>query len=395
MTALPRRLARTAFALACSLCLPAHAADAASTLRAAVDATILPLMAEHGIPGMSVGVTVDGKAYSFQYGLASKEQSIPVDADTLFELGSNSKPLAATLASYAQVQGKLRLDDHPGKFMPQLKDSAIDKAMLLHLGTYTAGGLPQQFPAALTSRAADDYFRNWKADAAPGTQRRYSNPSLGLFGHLTALAMGASFEDAMEQQLLPQLGMRSTFIRIPAERMKHYAWGHDSAGKPARMRPEPMYQASYGFVSTADDMIRLVQANLAPQRLPAALRRTVEGTQVGYFTVGNMVQGLGWEQYRYPVALEELSFGNSPAVSAKPRPAQPIAAPGMPTAPTLFNKTGGTRGFSSYVAFVPARQVGIVMLANKSYPGAARIRAAHAILTAIAPAGSPEKRKRD
>jgi len=383
MTAMPPRLARITLAIACCCCYQAHAAAPVPDLRAVVDATIVPLMAEHGIPGMSIAVTVDGKSTSFQYGLASKQEQIQVTADTLFELGSTSKTLAATLASYAQAQGKLRYDDHPSKYMPQLKGSAIDQATLLHLGTYTAGGLPQQFPDALTDGDADSYFQRWKADAAPGVQRRYSNPSLGLFGHLAALALHSSYADAMEQQLLPQLGMHSTHIRIPAARMKHYAWGHDSANKPVRMRPEPMYGPNYGLVSTADDMLRLVQANLAPRHLAAPLRGAVEGTQRGYFKVGQMMQGLGWEQYSYPVALEDLSFGNSPAVSAEPRAAQPIAVPRIPTEPTLFNKTGGTRGFSSYVAFVPQRQLGIVMLANKSYPGAARIRAAHAILTAL------------
>ena len=44
------------------------------------------------------------------------------------------------------------------------------------------------------------YFKQWKADAAPGTQRRYSNPSLGLFGHVAALSMGTGYADAMEAE---------------------------------------------------------------------------------------------------------------------------------------------------------------------------------------------------
>jgi hypothetical protein len=38
---------------------------------------------------------------------------------------------------YAQVLGKLSMDDHPSRYMPALKAGDIDQASLLHLGTYT------------------------------------------------------------------------------------------------------------------------------------------------------------------------------------------------------------------------------------------------------------------
>ncbi|MES2759853.1 MAG: class C beta-lactamase [Pseudomonadota bacterium] len=370
---------------ACLLPLTSWAADDSARISAAVDAAIRPLMAEHDVPGMAVAVTVDGRTSFFNYGVASRENNTPVSESTIFELGSISKVFTATLASYAQVQGKLSWGDHPGKYMPQLKGSAIDKASVLHLGTYSAGGLPLQVPDEVSTEAQmPGYFRQWKPDAAPGAQRRYSNPSLGLFGHITALALKADFTDAMERQLFPQLGLKRSYVRVPEGAMAGYAWGYNRANKAVRVNPGVFAAEAYGVKSTAADMIRFVQLNLAPAQLEAPMRRAVAGTHTGYFQVGDMVQGLGWEQYAYPTSLERLLAGNSVTMINDANAATPLTPPRAPSAPTLFNKTGSTGGFGAYIAFVPEKNIGIVMLANKSYPIPARVKAAYAILEQLA-----------
>lgn len=382
----PLRTGLTAAALSACLAAPAcHGADANPSVRAIVDQAIRPVIAEYDLPGVAVAVTVDGKASFFNYGLASREHDTPVSEHTLFELGSISKTFTATLAAYAQATGKLSLDDRPGKYLPSLRGAAIDKASVLNLGTYTAGGLPLQFPDDVADDGTLAYFKQWKADAAPGTQRRYSNPSLGLFGHVAALSMGSGFAEAVETRILPGLGLKHTYVRVPAGAMGDYAWGYDEANKPGRMRAGPLADETYGIRSSAADMIRYLQANIDPGRLEAPLRRAVEGTHVGYFKINGMVQGLGWEQYPYPVTLRELEAGNSPAMIREANPARALAPPHTPPPATLFNKTGSTSRFGAYAAFVPAKRIGIVILANKNYPIPARVKAAHAILTRLAP----------
>ncbi|MES2151133.1 MAG: class C beta-lactamase [Pseudomonadota bacterium] len=373
----------TAVITFCAIPVTSQAADDSAKIRAIVDAAIRPVMAEHDVPGMAVAVTVDGHPYFFNFGVASRETNTPIDETTLFELGSVSKTFTTTLASYAQVLGKLSLDDHPGKYMPQLKDSAINKASLLNFGTYTAGGLPLQFPDEVSDAQMIAYFRQWKPEAAPGAQRRYSNPSLGLFGYVTALALKRNFADAVENQLFPQLGLKGSYVNMPKGAMANYAWGFTKANKPIRMNPGVFAAETYGIKSSATDMIRFVQANIDPSRLEGAMRRAVDATHIGYFKTGEMVQGLGWEQYAYPVSLERLLAGNSTTMIMESNATVQLS-PLLPSGPTLFNKTGSTSGFGNYVAFVPEMKIGIVMLANKNYPIPARVKAAHAILEKLA-----------
>jgi beta-lactamase class C len=373
-----------AFLLGCLASVAAQAAEDAGPVRAVVDATIRPLMARYDIPGMAVAVTIDERVQVFDYGVASKESGTPVGAATRFEVGSISKTLTATLATYAQATGRLSLADHPGRYVPQLRGRAIDRATLVELGAYTAGGLPLQFPDAVGDGddAAIAYLAAWKPGTAPGTQREYSNPSLGLLGYATGVAMKDGFVSSMETQLLPRLGMRQTHIRMPADAVVDYAMGYRS-GKAVHASPGPFDAETYGIKTTAADLIRFVQANIDPSPLEPALRRAVEATHVGYFQAGTLVQGLGWEQYPWPVSRETLLGGNSDEMIGDPTPVVRLA-PHAPTSPRVYNKTGSTGGFGAYVAFIPSRRVGLVMLANRNYPIPARVEAAYAILQKLA-----------
>lgn len=378
---------KSVIAIACAALFPvtAVAAPDLAAIRHAVDAAVAPVMAQYDVPGMAVAVTVDGQAMFFNYGVAARDSRQPVTEATIFELGSNSKTFTATLGTYAQELGKLSLQDHPSKFLPQLRGSALDKATLLHLAAYTAGGFPQQVPDDVKTEAQlASYFQHWKPEAAPGQQRNYSNPSIGLFGRITALALGSPFADAVERDLLPQLGLQHTYIRVPASAMAHYAWGY-SKDQKVRVRPDLLDNEAYGVKSTTADMIRYVQAQIDPSHLPATLQRAVRATHQGHFQVGPMTQGLGWESYPYPVSLEQLLAGNSDDMATDPQPARAIAPPLPAGTARLYNKTGATRGFGSYVAFVPAQKIGVVLLANRAYPKEARIEIAYRILQQLAP----------
>ena len=361
------------------------AAGASARIAEVVERVYRPLLKDYDVPGLAVAVTRNGQSAVFTFGLADREGRRPVTRDTLFEIGSVSKTFTATLAAEAQALGRLSLADAPGRFLPWLRGSALDRVTLRDLGTYTAGGLPLQFPDAVTDEAAmRAYVRQWQPSAPAGTRRVYSNPSLGLFGAAAAAALGGDFSELMQDRLFPGLGLAHSFIRVPASDMARYAWGYGKEGRPIRVNRGMLDAQAYGVKSSAADMIRFVEANLDPARLDPPLRQAIEGTHVGYFRVGAMVQGLGWELLPYPLSLERLQAANADAVRFEAQPAEPLDPPRVPDGATLFNKTGSTNGFGAYVAFVPAKRIGLVMLANRAVPIPARIAAAHAVLEALA-----------
>ena len=362
----------------------AHAGDKAATdpLRPVVDASIRPLLKEHRIPGMAVAVLKDGKAHYFNYGVADRERAVGVSEQTLFEIGSVSKPLTATLGAYAVVKGAMQLDDKASRHAPWLKGSAFDSITMGELATYSAGGLPLQFPEEVDSlEKMQAYYRQWTPAYSPGSHRQYSNPSIGLFGHLAASSMKQPFAQLMEQTLLPGLGLHHTYVNVPKQAMASYAYGYSKEDKPIRVSPGMLADEAYGIKTSSADLLRFVKANISGVD-DKALQQAISLTHKGHYSVGGMTQGLGWESYAYPVSEQTLLAGNSPAMIYNANPAAP--APAATGHPVLFNKTGSTSGFGAYVAFVPAKGIGIVMLANRNYPIPARVKAAHAILTQLA-----------
>ncbi|MGF6489205.1 CubicO group peptidase (beta-lactamase class C family) [Pseudomonas frederiksbergensis] len=120
-----------------------------------------------------------------------------------------------------------------------------------------------------------------------------------------------------------------------------------------------------------------------PTSLEKPLQQAIATTHTGYYTVGEMTQGLGWERYNYPATLDTLLAGNSSQMAFEAHEVQPLNPPQPQHDHVLINKTGSTGGFGAYVAFVPVKDIGIVILANKNYPNPERIKIAHKILSAL------------
>lgn len=320
--AAPMVVAQASAAQASPTATPAPAkADRAT---AAVDAAVAEVMRQYGIDGMAIGVSHNGEQRFFNYGDASRQPRRAVSSDTLFELGSISKTFTVTLAAYAQATGRLSLDDSPAKWVPELQGSEFAKLTLVNLATHTAGGFPLQVPDAVQNTAQlMDYLKAWTPQYAPGTKRTYANPSIGMLGVAAARALGEPYVAAMEQQLFPKLGLRDTYLEVPPRKMPDYAQGYDKQDAPVRVNPGVLADEAYGVKSSARDMLRFVEINLGAAPVDATLQRAIAETHTGYYQLGAMTQDLVWEQYRYPVSLDDLVHGNSAQVAFRPCRSRP------------------------------------------------------------------------
>ncbi|WP_293937183.1 class C beta-lactamase [Iodobacter sp.] len=349
-----------------------------------VNIAITPIQKEFNIPGMAIAISIDGKEYFYNYGLASKESKQAVSQNTLFEIGSISKTMTATLASYAQINGQLSFTDSVSQHLPYLRGSAFDKVSLLNLATHTAGGLPLQVPEEIKNNdQLMAYFKKWQPSYAAGSHRVYSNPSIGLLGMISANSMNTSFEEAIENKLFPALGMKDSYINVPAAQMKNYAQGYTTKDVPVRVNPGVLAAEAYGVKSSSADILKFIKANMQIGKIDSKWQQALINTHAAYYKAGEITQDLIWEQYVYPVKLNTLLAGNSNTMALQAIATNQITPPLAPQTNAWINKTGSTNGFAAYAAFIPAKKIGIVILANKNYPISPRVTAAYQILSQL------------
>ena len=195
--------------------------------------------------------------------------------------------------------------------------------------------------------------------------------------------MNERFDTLMQSTLFTPLGMNNSFLNVPPAQMDNYAQGYTKDGAPIRLAAGVLGPETYGIRTTAGDLLRFVEANVGTLDVDAKVQRAIIDTHTGYYQAGAMTQDLIWEQYRYPATLDALLAGNSEKMLFEANPVVQLDPPLQPEDATLIDKTGSTNGFGAYVAFVPEKKLGIVLLANKSYPIDARVTAAYAILTQL------------
>lgn len=351
----------------------------------------VPLAREQTIPGLVVGVTIHGRHYLYRQGMTAREGGKPVGGDTIFELGSVSKIFNATLAALAQQRGVLDLDQPVARYWPELRDSAFGRLSLVQLATHANGGMPLQVPGEVADDAAlTAWLDAWRPERDPQHLRAYSNISIGMLGRISARRLGRDYDDAVARLLFAPLGMTSSYIVVPPRAMPRYAFGYARSGdRPIRVNPGMLDAEAYGVKSTANDLLRLLDAELGRRPVAPDLAAAMRLTRTGYYETAHYTQDMIWEQYPWPVALNRLLAGNADAMVLRPQPISRRTPPLPPQRKVWLNKTGSTNGFGAYVVLIPAEGIGVVMLANRNYPNAARVAAAYRLVEALTGTNGP------
>jgi len=240
--------------------------------------TIAERMKEHKVPGVSIAVVARGEIeWARGYGLAAAPGGKAVDAGTLFQAASISKPVAAMAAMRLVEMGKLSLDEDVNRKLRSWKVAenaftAKEKVTLRRLLSHTAGLTVHGFPGyaagaavpalrQLLDGAAPANTAAIRVDILPGSRHRYSGGGYEVMQQLVEDVTGKPFPAVARELVLGPLGMsRSTYEQpLPPRYAAGAATAHRGNGEAIAGKwhtyPE---MAAAGLWTTPSDLARVI-----------------------------------------------------------------------------------------------------------------------------------------
>jgi serine beta-lactamase-like protein LACTB len=227
----PQRIATTLLLLASLTavgCASGEATRLSPDKQAQIESAVSKFLATSNAPGVSVAVVQDGEfVWSGGFGMADLENSVPATADTLYRLGSISKPITATAALVLSERGQLDLDAPIQKYCPAFPQKPwpiTTRQLLGHLGGIRYYRVPET-PYSVSQTDAEvgntrhfedgidgglKFFANDPLVASPGTHFNYSTQGYTLVGCAIEGASGRKYADVVRESVLIRAGMLQT-----------------------------------------------------------------------------------------------------------------------------------------------------------------------------------------
>jgi len=245
--------------------------------RTVITRMIAAAMQEHRVPGVAIGVHRDGEEWIAGFGVTNVEHPLPVDADTLFQVGSTTKTLTALAVMRLVEQGRLQLDVPIRSYLPDLELATrelSERVTLEHLLSHSAGfdgDMLEDFgPGDDALARAVERMRELPSVTPLGRVWNYSNAGFALAGRVMEAVTGQSYERSLKDLVLEPLGMDHSFF-FAADAITHtVAMGHKvTAAGPTVHRPWQLPRAinpAGGLISSVRDQLRYARFHLGDGR---------------------------------------------------------------------------------------------------------------------------------
>ncbi|ULQ56064.1 beta-lactamase family protein [Flavihumibacter rivuli] len=158
-------------------------ADIASANNRA-DAFVSEKMGQLKIPGMAIAVVKSGKIVKLStYGMANLEWNTKVSEHSNFQIASCTKLLTSTLLLKAIRDGRIRLEDHVGKYIDTIPVS-WKPIQIKHLISHSSGLKDFKGDYYISTGTVVKALKDSTLEYAPGTGQHYAQADFMLLGYI-------------------------------------------------------------------------------------------------------------------------------------------------------------------------------------------------------------------
>jgi D-alanyl-D-alanine-carboxypeptidase/D-alanyl-D-alanine-endopeptidase len=292
---------------------------------------------------------------TFSFGNMSKAHNVPVNENTLFDIGSITKTFTTLLFADMVGQGIVNLTDPIEKYLPanvKVPEFKGHNITLADLATHTSGlpDLPSNIwvnnkvggvmNSNYTANQMYTALSNIILTREPGSKFLYSDFGMGLLGYILSLKAGVPYEQLVKDRILNVLGMNDTTITLSQYDIKNrFPVGHHDGREISTPTIPVVIEGAGAFRSTASDLLKYVSANLG--FLHTKLDSAIQLQHLIRHPIYPPTNPMNYSEY---VALGWrvlTNFGTE----------------------TLTHE-GAINGWESFVGFTPTKQDGVVLLCS-------------------------------
>ncbi len=311
---------------------------------------LMNLYAEYGQFNGSVLVSENGNViYKEGLGFANMEWGIPNQPSTKHRLGSITKQFTSMVIMQLVEQGKLDLDGMVTTYLPNYSKKNGDKITIHHLLTHSSG-IPNytSIPNFFKDKSRDTYqpeeflkfFEDLSLDFKPGKEYAYSNSGYFLLGVIIEKVMGASYEEALQENIFTPLNMVNSGFDHYSTILKNRSSGYEKNGNTsyvnARYLDMSVPFSAGSIYSTVEDLFLWDQSLYTDQLLSAKYTELMFTPQMPAFRGS---YGYGW------MILEEPVGKNNEKIK-------------------IYSHSGGINGYNTLITRFPFDNSMVVLLSN-------------------------------
>jgi len=248
--------------------------------------------------GLAIGVVKGDQERIMTYGTAMP--------DSIFEIGSITKTFTALLLARMAVEGKIHLDSPVRELLPPgvvgkpegeeitLADLATHHSSLPDLPDNLGSGQIPNIGAEYRNGDLYAYIAKRGARKLHDAPFRYSNLGYALLGTALADRSGTNYEDLLKRQVTAPLGLSDTTLLITREQYERIIRAFNARGGVLLPWEWRALAPAGTLLSTPNDLLTFLKAQLHPERYPAMSPAIVESHRIRAKANSGLEIALGW-----------------------------------------------------------------------------------------------------